>query len=410
MEQVRVTVTKRITRQALKKIGAGEILWDGELKGFGARRQKDAVTFFLKCRFKGKQRWVTIGRMGNPWTLETARTEALRRMVAITEGVDPGKSAANSEGVTLREGLERFINEHGPKLKEKSRYGYRLLCENSIVPRLGTLELDDADELTREISKFHRDLAATPRKANYVLMVLSSFFNWAEENGLRAKGTINPTIAVKRYRENKRDRFLSSKEMQRLGEVLAKVEADGSENQFALAAVRLLVLTGARLGEILTLKWAYVDKERARLRLPDSKTGAKIIRLNAAALAELEAVPRVAGNEYVIVGDCKGKHFRGMQKVWQRLRKAAEIEDVRLHDLRHSFASVGVEKGMSLPVIGKLLGHSQVKTTSRYAHLTDTSVDRANEDIGAEIESVLGSSAAAAKLQQGEAKDSQGTR
>lgn len=373
--------TKRITRQALKTIGIGEVLWDGELKGFGARRQKDAVTFFLKRRFEGLQLWMTIGQMGNPWTLDSARAEALRRVLAIADGVDPRKQA-HSADITLKEGLEQFLQIHGPKLKERTRCEYERLCVKDIVPRLGKFGVNE--DLTAEIEKFHGELCKTPRKANTILAVLSKFFNWAEEGNLRREGK-NPCSRIKKYRETRRQRFLSSTELKRLGRTLDKCEDDGSVSVFALAAVRLLIFTGARLSEILTLKWSYVDLERGRLLLPDSKTGAKVIRLNKAALAVLEAVPKVAGNTYVVVGDRQGAHLVGLQKVWQRIRKAAGIEDVRLHDLRHSFASVAAETGASLSVIGKLLGHSSVQTTGRYAHLTEQSIDKANEEVGEQI-------------------------
>lgn len=391
-------MSSKLTRTALKNLGPGEILWDAELKGFGARRQKDCVTFFLKCRFNGRQRWVTIGRMGNPWTLATARAEVLRRLTGIADNIDPRRNT-QTNSLTVKEAIALFLAEHGPKLKPKTLADYKRLFDKDITPKLGKFSL--AEDLSREAAKLHADLSKTPRKANLLLMVLSSFFAWTERAKLRPKG-LNPCEGITKYRETKRERFLSTEELKAVGEALSKCEADGTEHPFALAAIRLLIFTGARVNEILSLKWSYVDKQRACLRLPDSKTGAKIIRLNKAAMSELQAIPRIDGNAHVIAGDRKGRHLDGLRKPWQRIRKLAGIEDVRLHDLRHSFASVAAEGGASLGVIGKLLGHTQVTTTGRYAHLTEATVDRANEVVGDHILGVLGQSKGAAKLQQTE--------
>lgn len=388
--------SKRITRQALKKIEAGQTLWDSELKGFGAYRQKHCVSFVLKCRFRGRQRWITIGRLGNPWTLDGARAEAMRLLLGITNDIDP-KKPKPPDTLTIRQAFDRYLLEHGPKLKSRTLAEYTRIAAKDIMPTLGTLHIDA--DLTPDIMGLHSKLSATPRKANNMVMVLSSFFSWTEDKRLRPNGS-NPCKGISKFRENKRERYLSASELKSLGVVLSRCEADQSESPFALAAIRLLILTGARRNEILTLKWAYVDEERGRLRLPDSKTGAKIIRLNQAALSALNAIPKVDGNEYVIVGDRRGRHLVNLQDPWARIRKEAGIEDVRIHDLRHSFASVAAEGGASLGIIGKLLGHTQVVTTGRYAHLTETTIDQANEDVGERISDALRPSRPAANLQQ----------
>jgi integrase len=194
-------------------------------------------------------------------------------------------------------------------------------------------------------------------------------FNVAEDWGLRPENS-NPCRRIKKFKETPRERFLSPDELKRLGEALADADAKG-ESPYVTAAIRLLLFTGARLNEILSLEWSHVDLKANLLRLPDSKTGAKTIALPAPAVEILSALPKQEGNPHVICGARDGAHLINLQKPWRRIRKAAGLEDVRLHDLRHSFASVAVAGGMSLPLIGSLLGHSQPATTQRYAHLAD---------------------------------------
>ncbi|MFD0986103.1 tyrosine-type recombinase/integrase [Methyloligella solikamskensis] len=378
----------RLTRNALKKMAPGDLLWDSELKGFGARRQRNATTFCLKCRVRGRQRWYSIGRLGSPWTLETARREALRLLLSIADGEEPVTRNTDKRPATVAEGIEQYLEEHGPKLKPSTRAEYTRLCRLQIIPKLGKLKLDE--DMHREVGRLHSGLASTPRQANHVLMVFSSFISWTEANKLREEGK-NPCRGIVKYREARRERYLSGEELGRIGNALARRDAAGDESPFSIAAVRLLILTGARLSEILTLKWSYVDIPRRQLRLPDSKTGAKVIRLNDAALTVLKAVPRVAGNPFVIVGEKHESHMVNLQKPWRRIRREAGLDDVRLHDLRHSYASVAAELGGSLPMIGKLLGHKHSQTTARYAHLAEDPIDHLNEEIGGRIAAALSS-------------------
>ena len=212
--------------------------------------------------------------------------------------------------------------------------------------------------------------------------------SWAEAQGYRPQNS-NPCKNIKKYRETKRERYLSEEEFGRLGEVLNRAEACGSQNLYVIAAIRLLIYTGARLNEILTLKWEYVDWERNMLRLPDSKTGQKVIVLNGAALGILKNLPKVKGNPFIIVGHKSGACLVNIQKPWQESRALADLNDVRLHDLRHSYASVAASSGASLPLIGKLLGHTQTQTTARYAHLADNPIVELNEDVGNRISKAM---------------------
>ena len=196
--------------------------------------------------------------------------------------------------------------------------------------------------------------------------------NLAEAWGLRKDGG-NPCRSVQKYKEKKRERFLTDGEFNKLGQVLNEIAADGSETLSAVTAIRLLMLTGCRLNEIRTLRWEDVELETAELRLPDGKTGARMVPLSRAAVTVLSALPRPDDNPWVIIGKKPGAHLTDLQHPWRRIRARAGLEDVRIHDLRHSFASRALALGESLPMIGKLLGHTQVQTTARYAHLANES-------------------------------------
>ncbi len=182
-----------------------------------------------------------------------------------------------------------------------------------------------------------------------------------------------------------------------LGTVLREMENDGTISTHAAVAIRLLIFTGARLSEILTLEWSFVDFGRRKLFLPSSKTGQKTIALNAEAAEVLEAIPRIDGNPYVIVGKRNGEHLVNLSKPWGFVRTKAGIADVRLHDLRHSFASAAINEGASLPMVGKLLGHTQPQTTARYAHLADQTITDLNDQVGSAIGNALPAKAVAPK-------------
>ncbi len=206
--------------------------------------------------------------------------------------------------------------------------------------------------------------------------------------GLRPDGS-NPCLHVKRYREEKRERFLSAEEFARLGRVLDEILQEGSESRSALVAIRLLMLTGCRLSEIQKLQWEHVDLEAGELRLPDAKTGGRAVPLAPSAVRLLESLPRDEDNCWVIAGKKPGSHLTDLQHPWRRIRARAELDDVRIHDLRHSFASRALALGEGLPMIGKLLGHTQVQTTARYAHLARDTVKASAARIGDSIDGDL---------------------
>lgn len=391
-----IKLTKTICDKTQADPKRDVFVWDSAISGFGLRVKSSGVkSFVAQYRVGGRSRRMTLGQYGRI-TVEQARKLAQKTFGSVAQGEDPLEERKSQRGgATVKELGERYLEEHArPKKKPVSVLNDEMNLKNHVYPRLGGQFVRD---VTREhIAKCHHAMRETPGAANRTLALLSKMFNLAEAWGLRPDGS-NPCRHVQRYRENKIERFLSAEELARLGTALSKAEAEQSESAEAIAAIRLLVLTGCRRGEILTLKWEHVDFERRCLRFPDSKTGAKTVPLNAPALQVLEALER--RNEWVLPGRVHGKPLNNIAKVWERITETAKLgahaeagEDktpVRMHDLRHSFASVGASGGQSLLVIGKLLGHSQAATTQRYAHLANDPVAAASEAIGATIAAAL---------------------
>lgn len=373
--------TAPITIRAIDAMAPGDIIHDAALKGFGVRRQQEAASYFLKTRIAGKQKWFTIGRHGQPWTPDTARKRALALLH------DPSLADKPLPEATLMfaDVSAQFFTSHGPKLKTRTLEEYRRLERLYLLPAFAKLPIKDLERAT--ISTAHAGWQEAPRAANHALSVLSKIMTWAEDQGYRAEDS-NPCRRIQRYKENKRETFLQADELARLGAALDKAEAENLVGPYALAALRLLILTGARLNEILILEWSHVDLERRILFLPDSKTGKKPLSLNDAAIDVLKALPRFANNRYVIVGKRYGTHLVNLQKPWQTVRKLAGLT-CRIHDLRHTFASVAVASGGSLPILGRQLGHSQPQTTQRYAHLADDPVRKLTQDTGETLAKAL---------------------
>ncbi len=361
-------LTKR-TVDALKANGSDAVYWDGDLTGFGVRvRKSGRKTYVLQTRIDGRLRWFTIGPHG-PLTVDEARTNALEILALARKGIDPREKPAAPEPVMSDLGkrfLENYVPDH---CKPSTRGEYRRSVELFINPAIGTLRVSEVQR--KDIAELHHGLRKTPYQANRTLGVLSKMFSLAEVWGWRPDGT-NPCRHVKRYREHKRERFLSEEETVRLGEVLRDAE---EEMPSAVAAFRLLLLTGCRMSEIRDLKWEYVKEDF--IELPDAKTGGRIVPLGPEARAVLDALPRTGDNPWVIAGRLPGSHLTDLQQPWRRIRARAGLEDVRIHDLRHSFASRALALGESLTMIGKLLGHTQVQTTARYAHLARDSIQTA---------------------------------
>lgn len=403
-------LSKRSVEQA-EKTGSRYFLWDEELIGFGMRVEASGrKTFICRYRSGGVRRQYTLGRFGTI-TVDQARGEARRVLGSVSLGKDPSAAKQTQRSILLfRDLVTSFIEGHGPKLKPGSRKDYESALIGHAVPALGNLAINAI--APPDLNRLHLKLADRPYRANRVLSYVGSVFSWAQRNGLVEKG-FNPAVDVQRFKEPSRERYLTSDEIKRLGEVLRKAETTGLPWQIKAAgdsakhvaksnraevypphvtgAVRLLLLTGCRLHEILDLRWQDVDLDRGFLWLPDSKTGKRPVLLSAAATEVLRTIPRFG--TCVVPGANPDMPRHDLKKPWSHIRRAANLEDVRLHDLRHTHASIGAGVGLGLPIVGGLLGHKATQTTQRYAHLADDPLRRAAERIGGEIDKALGPTA-----------------
>jgi len=351
------------------------LFWDRELSGFGVRvYPSGSKVYLVQTRSGGTSRRVTIGRHGL-LTADQARRKAAQMIADIKAGNEPSHTNGASRpdtGPTVAEVAERYMREHvAVRCKPTTARMCRVTLDQHLLPAMGSLSLS---AIRRErVASLHYSLHATPAMANKVLDLLSRLFIMADAWGIAPEGG-NPCRFIKKYKETPRERFLSETEFRRLGQVLDAVEAEGKVHPSAVAAFRLLMLTGCRRNEILTLRWEDVDLDASELRLRDAKTGPRSVALSPPARRVLAALPHLPDNPWVIAGTKPGARFSNLNNAWIVIRARAELDDVRIHDLRHSFASRALALGESLPMIGKLLGHRKVQTTARYAHLARDSV------------------------------------
>jgi len=352
---------------------------------------------------------MVLGSVGT-LTPDEARDAAKKILAAAALGDDPAASRSRARKIpTFREFAERYLAEEAvAKLKPKTVVNYRIYLHKHAIPDIGSTKLDMVTP--SDIAKLHRRIGQTkPMTANRVVECLGSVYRYAATCGLVRRGH-NPAAHIEAFREQRRERLLTSEELARLGDAIREAETTGipwrvdekkptakhvpkkrritNIRPHAAAALRLLIVTGARLREILGLKWNYVDFERGLLLLPDRKTGGKTIVLNAPALAVLSELPRIG--EFVIVGDDPESPRHDLNRPWRLVCKRAGLDGVRLHDLRHTHASVGAGAGLGLPIIGKLLGHSQASTTQRYAHFAADPLRRASDKIAGRIAAAVG--------------------
>ncbi len=368
------------------------LIWDTLVPGFGVRvNPSGKLTYILKYRLGGgrvaRQRWLTIGAHG-AITADEARKLARTRSAEVVKGDDPGgERQAARRAPTVSDLCKRYLTDHAePHKRPSSIKQDRRLIEKRILPALGASKVRDV--AIEDIEELHRSLRPTPYEANRTLALLSKMFSLAERWRLRPPLS-NPCRQVRRFKERARERYLSPAELGQLGEQLSLLEADEEISEAAAAGIRLLLFSGCRVSEIRSLRWDEVDLGAGCLRLKESKTGEKIVYLPAPALEVLSSIPRHAPNPYVLVSGRTEGSLRNLNTPWYRLRERAKLTDVRLHDLRHTFASFGAGAGFSLPVIGKMLGHTQPQTTQRDAHLAEDPVRQAVEHIGGTIAAAM---------------------
>ncbi len=382
--------------------GKSAVYWDRDVPGFGVRVYRSGrKTYVVQSRGPKGSRRVTIGRHGEI-TAQQARKQAAAIIGRIKAGKEPRPQSAEPVAEpTVADLAQRYLRTHvAVECKPSSERSYRGSLAH-ILPVLGDMPVGSVER--EHVASLHLAMRDTPVAANMVLWVLSKMFSLAEAWGLRAPRR-NPCRSVRRYRTPRRDRFLNREEYRRIGRVLQRAEADGSAWPPAVAAIRLLMLTGCRSREVATLRWDDVDVGAGKLRLRDSKTGPRMVALTPTAVQVLEGIPRLDGNPWVFAGRVKGSHVSELGGHWHGLRARADLTDVRLHDLRHSYASRALALGESLSMIGKLLGHSKVETTGGYPHLARHTEKVSAERIAGSIEADIrpGADGASAQAPQRE--------
>jgi integrase len=432
--------SKRITKRAVDALTCPPgrdraFLWDEDLAGFGvAASPSGRKAYVAQFRQHGRSRRIKLGEHGR-LTPDEARSLAKEVLGAVEAGKDPIEERRARRHVrTFKAVGEDFMRQHvAPKKKARTYEEYGRLLRLHIYPAVGSRLISAITK--SDVARLHGGLSNRPCAANRCLALFDTIWNWAASKG-ELSGP-SPSKGLERNPERGRERFLTADELRRLGHAMREAETNGLPwvvdeagpkakhlpkanrarvlDPHAVAAIRLLMLTGARLREILEARWDYVDWERGIMFLPDSKTGRKPLYLSDVALTILQGLPRVAGNPHIIPGNKKGEPRADLKRPWsaivraagllkpveehdpegtmvgQRKRKriSASKPSIRLHDLRHTFAATGAGSSLGLLVIGKLLGHSQARTTQRYAHLDADPLQKAANIIGSQIAAAL---------------------
>jgi integrase len=369
-------ITDKLVRELAAPAKGSRITYDDAIKGFGVRiTAAGARAFVINYRSDGTERRFTIGAYP-AWSVAAARKEAKTLKQAIGRGEDPMGA--------------RYKDGHLLDKRPSSQAEDRAMLARIIGPRLGRRKV--ANVTRDDVRALHRSLASTPYRANRVVSLLSKMYSlaieWGEEKPRNEWADIksNPCRGLKRNHEAKRKRYLAPAEIARLSTALAEYP-----NQTIASCIRFLLLTGCRKGEALSAAWEQFDLEAGTWTKPAATTkqaAEHCVPLSPPALEILADMQATApDSRYVFPGKHAGEGLKSIKWAWESIRRAAGIPDVRLHDLRHSFASVLVSSGASLPLIGSLLGHTQPNTTSRYAHLQDDALREATDRAAAIMES-----------------------
>lgn len=434
--------TKKITKKSVDALKCApgkerDVMWDTDLAGFGVVvMPSGAKTYVVQYRHGRQTRRMKVGKHG-PLTPDEARQRAKEILGDVARDKDPlEERRAKRTEQPFRKLAEGYMQLHvAVKCKPRTVVEYKRLLRLHILPALGSKSVSQISKA--DVARLHASMADKPAAANRCVALIDSIWNWAVDTG-EISALPTPTKDLELYPEENRDRYLTRDEMARLGRAMHLAETTGlpwdvneagpkakhlakPENRrrlidpHAVAAIRLLILTGARLREILNARWDWLDLDRRILFLPSSgsKTGKKPVLLNDWAIEILSGIQRVEGNPHIIPGDQPGTHRADLKRPWNAIRRQAGLladEDharrgkgrgeqkravsegrpsVRIHDLRHTFASVGVGSSLGLPMVGKLLGHSQIRSTSRYAHLDTDPLHRSANLIGTQIAAAL---------------------
>ena len=377
------TLSKRVVDR-LSVNGKDAVFWDRDLAGFGVRVYPSGKkVFVVQTRAFGRSKRVTLGTHGDI-TTEIARRDATEVIARIKKGQPAVRAEPEpTPDPTVADLAERYQREYVEMhCKPATISHYRLMLRKHIVPALGERLVADVEH--KDILAFHNKLHCMPTVANRAADILVKMFNLADAWGWRPSGA-NPCRGVSRFKVEKHERFLTREELYRLGQALRAAPAERLASTHAAAAIRLLVLTGCRRNEILGLRWDDLNFETGEMRLRDSKTGARMVPLPPKSAEVFAGLSRTPDNPWVIPGRKKGTRLVNLNDSWNRIRERAGLDGVRLHDLRHTFASRALAVGESLPMIGDLLGHRKVNTTARYAHLARDSVRDSSAKVAADI-------------------------
>ena len=371
----RIALTDARVR-ALKRRKTTYDIRDGKLRGFGIRvLPSGAKRYFIHSQHRGRRVWKIVGEVGSIGADE-ARARAKSLLAAIREGSD--EEAAAPPDIAFETIADEVFRRYARNWKPSTLKVNRSYYHKQILPWFRGCPIGDIT--AHDVRRWFASLHNTPVAADRSVPVLSVIMRQAEVYGYRPEGT-NPCAGIKRYRREGRERFLSAAETRSLAAVLDRFEADRPQQ---VAIIRLLLLTGCRASEVRTLKWHY--RREGKLFLPDSKTGPRTIWLSSAAHAILDRVPRTASWMFPSPRTNGPLSHNGLDETWRRIREEADLRDVRLHDLRHSYASTALQHGETVLTIGRLLGHGHPTTTLKYMHWADATVREAVEAVGAVLE------------------------
>lgn len=362
--------------------------WDDKVSGFGVKvlpngKRKYVLKYRTGGGRLGMQRWLGLGTHGTV-TVDQARALAQRALAIVAQGGDPQaqRCAVAAAEPTLSDVWVRYERDHIGIRKEATQRDYRAIWKNRLEPTFGSQRVREINR--GDIDAFHKKWASTPYQANRILALLSKLMSLAEEWDWR-EGT-NPCRHIRKFREQARQRFLSGDEIAAVRSATSELLLEKKITPHAASILELLLLTGARSGELASAKWSWVNWTLQIIAIPESKSGAKTIYLSKDAVALLrEQEKRSKSQDYIYPGRDPGKHIHNLRKPWARICVKAGLSGVRVHDLRHTAASLAMGSGTSLAIVGRLLGHTQVQTTLRYAHLVTDPALRAANLIGQRI-------------------------